>query len=457
MHKNRLHFFAFMSLLTIASLVAACGALPSPTPAPLVLAPTTTVVPPTATSVPPTPAPPTATRQPPTATTVPPTATRQPPTPAPPAATPTPLPALASELAGLVKAALPKPSGTPGPGNTDVFAVQLKTNTGDLWLAHTTGMRIFQPLVNHFLAIYRRSATGWQQVSKLDIPTPDYLSVASVKQVQLEAERIWLQVDGGVGAHSGSFSLLSFDGTTLRLELDHISSSPGGSRVEDINGDKMSDVVLDNTNYYVFCYACGVRYFSYEVRSWDGAKLAEVKLAPLPASAPAALRTPVNQAVALAQAGLWKDAQAAIAQVTSADPTVVWDAALIKLHAEPFAKQANSGPYPLLDHVFYGDYAAALDDMRPYTPEQIFSAKSPLLTMQIAQGWEKSVANWITKTTTLAVGASPNLAAAYFLRGWANAIASPGSAAAVADVEKALTLAPAEPLYAASAAYLRKK
>lgn len=398
--------------------------------------------------------PPTATRVPPTPTPVPPTATRIPPTAT---ATSQPADALAAELTSLVKSLLPKPAATPGAGGMSVSVLRLKTNLGNQWIAYSSGMREHNPLVNHWIAFYTHSAAGWEQVSKIDLPMPDYIYPDAVKQVVIEAERIWLQIDGGAGAHSGVFSLVSFDGKALKLEIEHLSSSPGGSRIADLNGDKLSDVVLDGTDYYVFCYACGLRYYGYQVLSWDGAKLADVKLAPLPASAPAAVRTSVNKAVTLAQAGLWKDAQAAIASVSSTDATAVWNAALIKLHAEPFARQAAEGPYPLLDHVFYGDYAAALNVMRAYTPDKLFAAASPPLAVDIAKGWEKSVVQWITTTTTAAVGAQPDLAAGYFLRGWALNVAQPGSAAALADIEKAAQLAPNDLLFSQSVAYLRKK
>jgi len=100
---------------------------------------------------------------------------------------------------------------------------------------------------------------------------------------------------------------------------------------------------------------------------------------------------------------------------------------------------------------------AALDVMRPYTPEQLFAAKSPLVTVDIAQGGEKSISQWISTTTTLAIGVKPDLAAAYFLRGWAVNLTQPGNPAAIADIERALALAPNELLFVQSAAYLGKK
>lgn len=441
-------------LILVLVLTAGCGVLPSPTLAPatptlVVSAPpaTATAVPPTATVVPPT-----ATAVPPTATPVPPTATAVPPTPT---ATAAQLDKLAAELTSLVKPLLPKPAGTPVPGGMAASVLHLKTNLGNQWIAYSSGMRQHDPLVNHWIALYTYSAAGWQQVSKIDVPGPDYIMPNAVKQVQVDPERIWLQIDGGAGAHSGVLSLVSFDGKALKLEIEHLSPSPGGSRVADLNGDKLDDVILDDTDYYVFCYACGVRYYGYQVLSWDGARLAEVKLTPLPATAAADVRTPVNKAVSLAQAGLWKDAQATMAALTARDATTVWNAALIKLHAEPFARQAAEGPYPLLDHLFYGDYAAALNVVRAYPPQTLFSATAPLLTVDIAKGWEKSIVQWITTTTTAAIGLQPDLAGAYFLRGWAGNLAKPGSAAALADIDRAVQLSPNDLLFTQSAAYLR--
>ncbi len=111
----------------------------------------------------------------------------------------------------------------------------------------------------------------------------------------------------------------------------------------------------------------------------------------------------------------------------------------------------------MLDLLFYGDYPGTLNVMRQYSAEQLFGAKSPVVSAPPAQGWEKSITTWVTKTTTLAIGVQPNLSEAYFLRGWAVNLTAPGSAAALADVEKAAQLAPYETLYTQSLAYLKKQ
>jgi hypothetical protein len=196
------------------------------------------------------------------------------------------------------------------------------------------------------------------------------------------------------------------------------------------------------------------------VLRWDGERLVEVKLAPLPQAAPADLQRLNDHAVELAQAGLWKDAQATIAQaraLDAQDATVAWNKVLIDLHAQALAEQVREGIYPLLTDQFYGDYPAALAVMRPYSMEQIWGPQSPLVVGTAAEGWDLELSDWISWTTNLALQAQPELAPAYFLRGWAANLRSPGDLAVLADVERAAKLDPVEPLFAQSVAYLKSE
>ena len=139
-------------------------------------------------------------------------------------------------------------------------------------------------------------------------------------------------------------------------------------------------------------------------------------------------------------------------------PTQPWraNAGLIRLTAEAAAKGVKGG-YPLLGNVFYGDYDAALNLMRPYKPEEIFSPATPLVAGTAAQDWRRSLSEWLAQATNLAIGAQPDLAAAYFMRGWGLYLTQPKDAAVLADVEKAAQLAPNDPLFAQSVALLRGK
>lgn len=382
-----------------------------------------------------------------------------------PTAAPTELPiaTYTAELSATVVASLPPTPVDPGsPAIEGAVALPLRP-AGDgppLWAAFTYGLHSFDPPQQHFVAIYTRDGAGWRELSKLNLENSDYVYPTGVQQVDLAPGRIWLEVQSGAGAHGGCYDLLSFDGKDLRDEVSHCHESPGAGSVADVNGDGVNDVVLNQTQNYIFCYACGVRKADQKVLRWDGQKLAPVELTHLPESAPAELRRLTNRAVDLAEHGLWKDARATISQTVAlgaSDATATWDAALIRLTAEARAEQAGSGAYPLLDNLFYGDYPAALDAMRPYAPEQLFAADTPLVVGTTAESWVPELTAEITGTTELALKLQPDLAAASFLHGWALHLASPADPAALADVERAAQLAPGDKLFSESLAYLRKK
>jgi len=398
-----------------------------------------------------------------------PSATPAPPTSAPTApATDVPLAMMTAELSATVVAGLP-PTPTPdqangagGLGLEGVSAQALRSPDGwpQLWAVASHGMSVGDPSQVHFVAIYTHAGGDWKQLDRFELTNDDYLDATGLAQVELDPKNIWLEAQGGAGAHSGCYDLLRFDGKQLHSEVSSCSSSPGDSRLEDVNGDGTPEVVLDATDYYVFCYACGVREINYTVMRWDGQQMVEVKLAQLPGSAPSKLRDLTNRAIGLAQAGLWKDAQATISQtllLQEYNQDAKWAAGLIGLTASARAEQAHSGAYPLLDNLFYGDYPAVLDLMRTLKPDAQFSAETPLVKGATAEGWEQQVTDEITKTTDLALKLTPDLAAAYFLRGWGVHLTDPANPSVLADLERAAQLDPQEKLFSESLAYLRKK
>ncbi len=367
------------------------------------------------------------------------------------------------ELSSTVAALLPPPptpdaTGYAGPTFDGVDVWPLTTTNGaELWIAYTIGLRDYIGDFSHFIALYSHTTNGWQQLLKFDVTDAGYIAPEGVRQIPLEPTHIWIAVDSGVGAHSGCFDLYEID-PTGRSQVDAASNCgdhPGAGEVRDLNGDGQLDVILDHTDSYVFCYACGVRYFNFSVLRWDGTQLIEQPLTLLPDSAPADVRQAVNHAVELANGGLWKDAQATIDQVTISDPIAKWDAALIDLYSQAWRDQISNQPYPLLDNLFYGDYAATLDVMRPYSPDQIFSLTGPLIAGTQAESWESTLADWITQTTNSAIQVEPDLAAAYFLRGYGEWLADQQNPAALADVEKAAALDPNEKLFADSVKFLK--
>ena len=345
-------------------------------------------------------------------------------------------------------------------------------NTGDdarsLWVVFTEGLRSFEPEQNHTVAIYAFDQNGWQEISKLTLSegtgsealSPDYIGEGSVTQVFIEPTRRWLIVEGGAGAHSGIFQLLSFDNQTLQVEATNFNSSPGAGRVADLNSDGVLEVLLDLTDPYIFYYAAGVQFVHFDVLRWDDAaqEFIEVPLTALPGDAPAALRNWNNRALELAQAGLWKDALETIEEAIALDPhdeIVAWNEAVIRLNAE--SKRDVFSPYPILDQIFYGDYATAVEVMRTYPAEEIFTAETPLVIGTPAEGSEEILSEIILTRTSDALELQPELAPAYFLRGWAHFLSDPASPDALADLERAAQLAPDDPLYVSSVDYLQNK
>ncbi|MDQ3248702.1 MAG: hypothetical protein M3Q45_05780, partial [Chloroflexota bacterium] len=337
-----------------------------------------------------------------------------------------------------------------------------------LWAAYTVGLRNFDTEQNHVLALYTPAGTGWQEIARQTLsasgqdagafPAPDYLGDGSVRQVQVEPDNIWLQVEGGVGAHSGVYGLFRWDGETLKAEAGGFSASPGAGRLQDLNGDNIQEVILDASDPYVFCYACGVRLVQYNLLRWDGAAMIPFSLEALPETAPTENKQFNDQLLALAGAGLWKDALAALDSVDSLpadDPILIWNAAYIRLNAEA-KRDVIGGEYdqfPILSYVFYGDFAGAVDLMRDYEIDDLFRPDSPLIIGTVAEGQNAILADWIIANTDPALNAQPDLAAAYFLRGWAAYRKDAGSAMALTDLQRAAELTPDDILFGKSVAY----
>ncbi len=112
----------------------------------------------------------------------------------------------------------------------------------------------------------------------------------------------------------------------------------------------------------------------------------------------------------------------------------------------------RSSAYPLLSSVFYGDYAGAVDIMRPFSLSEIFSQDTPLVTGTVAEGWEESLTNYLVQSATDALSRQPDLAPAYFVRAWGGYLADPGDPKVREDLVRAAALAPGDPLFAAAVA-----
>lgn len=408
----------------------------------------------------------------PTATTAPPT--KEEPTAESPASTATPAPvdpeAIRSSLtATLLRSLQITVPITSGIGIEGAIAFPLETEDDSVrWLAHTVGLRSFDPEQNHALAIYAPGGDEWQKLARVEMAfdddadnpgfSPDYLGEGGVAQVQIEPEHLWIQVEGGVGAHSGVYGLYSFDGSTLVEQINGFSSSPGVGHVEDVNGDGLDEVLIDATDYYVFCYACGVRNILYDLWYWDGAQMAIVILQPLSADAPEQVTQFNENLLALVAAGLWQDAQAMLDEAmifSYTEPALAWNLTYVRVNAEARQAEADGeSAYPLLSKVFYGDYAGTVDLMAEIGADGLFIPETELIEGSVAEGSQEQLAEKLVEQATAAIAAQPELAAAYFVRGWGAYVREFDEAAAVEDVTMAAELDPENVLYAKSVEYL---
>ncbi|MFC2053633.1 hypothetical protein ACFLV7_04945 [Chloroflexota bacterium] len=344
-------------------------------------------------------------------------------------------------------------------GVSDINWFELDTAESDqaYWVFHSVGMRSYEPLQNHFVAIYSLENGDLNEIDRVEMQIPDYIGVGSVKQVPVEPDGIWLQVMSGVGAHSGCFDLLRFDGGDIEHVLSDCASSPDAGEVRDLDGDGISEVLLNWSEDYVFCYACGVRIRFYQVWRWNGTQLVQVELTELIGSYPQELVQMNNRAVELANGELWKDARQSIEgalEISGGDETVFWNAVLIDLIAQSRDEEVERSQYPLLTSIFLGDYESTVDLMRSHRPWELFGTESVLVSQTAAEGWEKEIKNWIILFTDKALEAEPDMAAAYFLRAWAIYIVDKSDPGVMKNLRKAVVLNSKETLYLETLRYL---
>lgn len=351
---------------------------------------------------------------------------------------------------------------------TDVDDIQLlRVLAADrvLYAPYSVGSHSWDPPKGHFVGLYEWTADAWQQLAQIDFADagtvgdevvygPDY--AGDLRQAYLNRDDIWLFLEGGVGAHGGLALLLRHDGSALGVAAFGFNSSPGAGYIEDVNGDGFHELILDETEPYVFCYACGVRLASYTILRWDGSAVTAWTPTPVTSSAvDAASRDSLNQALDLARAELWLDVESTLYGVDpGSDETAQFNLAYLRLTAAGRANAAYGSPFPLLAYFFYGDYASATFALDGFTPAEILDPNGPWLVGTVAEGFFEPWLPTIVEISSLAIAQQPDNSGAYFLRGWANYLQDAADASARADIAQAAALNPSNVIYSPVAAYL---
>ncbi len=335
------------------------------------------------------------------------------------------------------------PAGTEG----GVAAQRLTVPAGDppLWAVYNVG---YYPYIEHllvkeapgslqkrFLAIYTWNSTGWKELDRIDYDygdSPDRIYVENFRQPTLDPNYRWLlyreQYDRG-----DWFELLRFDGQTLHLDLEYRTSvlcrgdRPAGE-LQDLDKDGLPEVLFDKSEC-ISCLGCGMYRLRYQIQRWNinRKKWEEITLRPLSTRATPELQTAVSRTLELASADLWLDAQQQIHEAQTLarhenqnDLEILnWNARLIDLQvtartqdALDIQRKTRLNGLPLLYQLYLGDYAAAVAPLRALPPEQRFTEE----TLYDWGGLE--VINQIYFQASKATEARPDLAEAWFLKGW---------------------------------------
>jgi hypothetical protein len=329
--------------------------------------------------------------------------------------------------------------GTQEPAIDDVAVLPLLWGGRDqLFVAYTSGMTVAGADQPHQVRLFSYNG-DWQELAAATIESADLLAAGAVTQVVLDDQHLWLAVDSGVGAHGGCLDLLRWDGSRLTAEFSGCSESPDTAMFLDINNDGFSELLVNQTNHYVFCYACGVRDVRWQLLYWDGSGLREKPFAALGTADDAAATA--DAAHALAAAGRWKEADELLGTTNlSANLDAAWLAAVIRLNARLRLAEAEQSPYPLAANVLAGDFPAAAALVRSVSAAEAADGRGPLISGTVAEGNEATLWQLIGEQTAAALAVRPDDVDALLLHGWAGLMRDRSDEAAAAALARAAEL-----------------
>lgn len=333
-----------------------------------------------------------------------------------------------------------------------LVSVQTVEHTGGdepLFVAHTHGFPPDDPSFRQKVSIHAALPDGWKTLGRVELECAEYLNEFSVEQVRIEPFDLWLAVTGGVGAHSGCIELLRWDGEELTVIISGFSSSPDAGRLTDLNEDGHLELLLNNSDPYIFCYACGVRQYWAQLYYWDGQSLMEVTPTPLAQDEPEELRAYNDRAAELVAASLFADALEQIEQAEAIAPEnaiVAWNAIWIRHHLEASREEASSSSYPLLNHVFAGDWEAAFETLWAVGLPTLVSDE-PIPGDSAAAGFEHVVGVLLAQHADTAIALRPDRAAVHALGAWGRFLINPDDPAVQLGLQRAAELETSDDRY----------
>ena len=371
-----------------------------------------------------------------------------------PAATPaSTLEALADELRGIVQAGIRREfPESPGAGSqpVHVLLVGLPEMTGAYWWVVTDGPQPFKAdsrgeAINffHFAAVYERTEGGeWREVDRLEVESAPQRTKVETLTTGWKAPggepTAWIAVRGGTGAHAGTLDVIGFDGQSLNTALSWVSARANAGEIVDLDGDGLLEVVLDESNPYIFCYVCATELKQEALYRWIGAGLGRVELGAPPDESRDGTGEAVQHIVSLAEADLWREAALGATALSEQSPLsqgARWFSILTNRIAAARLAHAGTPGQPLLTQVFAGEYAAAVDLMRALEPAEAFALDGPLIAGTAAEEDLSTMARHLLDFTSRALAVAPDRADIHAVRALGLALASPDdlSARSVGD------------------------
>ncbi len=367
----------------------------------------------------------------------------------------TPTAAAAAPDTGMLAGQLAVDYGIAGDSARGVSVKQIMSDDGEpLFVAFTIGLPPEDDNFAHKVSLHAPAQDGWTELGRSELQCVSYLEESWLEQVEIEPDEVWLTAKGGTGAHGACLELLRWDGQGLHLIITGFSSSPDAGSLVDLNGDGQLDVRIDNSDPYIFCYACGVSQYWAQLFHWDGQSFVEVVPTPLSDEYGEELRDLNNRAVELAQASLFADALTRIEQaqeMAPEDDTVGWNAIWIRHHLEASRREATRSQFPILGHVFAGDWEVALDSLWAIGLSTIASS-APIPAEFVAVSSEFVVGEFLNQYADTAIALQPERAAIHAMGAWGRFLVNRDDPAVQEGFRRAAELAPEDARYSEMAA-----
>ena len=318
-----------------------------------------------------------------------------------------------------------------------------------LVVAFSYGLPPSEDTYMHRVSVHAVGADSWDELARVDLECVSYLEESWLEQVDFEPNAVWMTVRGGTGAHGKCFELVRWDGAQLDVVISHFSGTFEAGSPVDLNGDGQLDLLLDISDSYIFCYACGVTQYLAELHYWDGEAFVKVVPTPLTDEHPENLKALNNRAIELANASLYADALAQIEQAEAmapGDTTVAWNAVWIRHHLEGSRREASRSKFPLLGHVFAGDWEAAFDLLWEIGLPTLIS-DTPIPEEFVAVSSPLSLGAELVEHAAASVAVQPERAAIHALGAWGRFLIDPTDASVHGGFQRAAEIAPDDSRY----------